>query len=187
MDSHGDPLHPTFSHRHIFWDPIFSVFSWVCHPVPGRRCADWQHEMCKSIDLITPFLLTRQLLFWFVNWFGLWQTWYDNISKFAIRKIMLQTMFLREALKNNFIMSGACFVNKNQLEKLEAAKAAWLVGLSFLSLTGPYWALLGYTGLYWAVLGCTGLYWAVLGCTGPYLATLGLTRPYSALLGLTGP
>ena len=35
----------------------------------------------------------------------------------------------------------------NQLEKLEAAKAAWLVCLSSLSLTGPYWALLGCTGL----------------------------------------
>ena len=36
----------------------------------------------------------------------------------------------------------------NQLEKLEAAKAAWLVCLSLLSLTGPYWALLGFSGPY---------------------------------------
>ena len=76
--------------------------------------------------------------------------------------------------------------NANQLEKLEAAKAALLVCLSslrlsgsillllghsgsiFTDITGPYWALLGFTGLYWAVLGCTGLYWAVLGCTELY-------------------
>ena len=34
---------------------------------------------------------------------------------------------------------------QNQLEKLEAAKAAWLVFLSLLSLTGSYWVLLGLT------------------------------------------
>ena len=33
----------------------------------------------------------------------------------------------------------------NQLEKLEAAKAAWLVSLSLLSLTGSFLALLGLT------------------------------------------
>ena len=33
----------------------------------------------------------------------------------------------------------------NQLEKLEAAKAAWLVCLSLLSLTWPYLALLSFT------------------------------------------
>ena len=49
----------------------------------------------------------------------------------------------------------------NQLEKLEAAKAAWLVCLSLLSLTGSFWVVLGqflltlrsHTGLYWALLG----------------------------------
>ena len=35
-----------------------------------------------------------------------------------------------------------------QLEKLEAAKAAWLVCLSLLSLTGPFLALLGLTEPY---------------------------------------
>ena len=35
--------------------------------------------------------------------------------------------------------------SKNQLEKLEAAKAASLVCLSLLSPTGPYWALLSLT------------------------------------------
>ena len=43
----------------------------------------------------------------------------------------------------------------NQLEKLEAAKAAWLV---LLGLTGPYLALLGHTLPYWALLGLTGPY-----------------------------
>ena len=41
----------------------------------------------------------------------------------------------------------------NQLEKLEAAKAALLVCLRLLGLTGPYWALLGLTRPYWALLG----------------------------------
>ena len=44
----------------------------------------------------------------------------------------------------------------NQLEKLEAAKAALLVCLRLLGLTGPYWALLGLTGPYWALLGLNG-------------------------------
>ena len=43
----------------------------------------------------------------------------------------------------------------NQLEKLEAAKAAWLVYLSLLSLTGSFLALLGLTRPYWALLGLT--------------------------------
>ena len=53
----------------------------------------------------------------------------------------------------------------NQLEKLEAAKAAWLV---YLSLLGPSWP-------YWALLSLTGPYWALLGLTGPYLVLLSLT------------
>ena len=36
-------------------------------------------------------------------------------------------------------------MTENQLEKLEAAKAAWLVYLSLLSLTGSFLALLGLT------------------------------------------
>ena len=56
---------------------------------------------------------------------------------------------------------------RNQLEKLEAAKAAWLVCLSLLSLTESFLILLG--------------------PSGPYLALLSLTGPYSALLSLTGP
>ena len=61
----------------------------------------------------------------------------------------------------------------NQLEKPEAAKAACLVCLSFLSLTGSFLLLLGpsgsiftdITGPYWTV-------WAVLGCTLLYSALL---------------
>ena len=34
-------------------------------------------------------------------------------------------------------------IKKNQLEKLVAAKAAWLVGLSLLSLTGSFLLFLG--------------------------------------------
>ena len=92
----------------------------------------------------------------------------------------------------------------NQLEKLEAARSAYIMlllvifpylWLPFLAFrftepywaTGPYCAWLGLTGPYWALLGLTGPYWALLGLTGPYFALLGLTGPYFALLGLTGP
>ena len=85
----------------------------------------------------------------------------------------------------------------NQLEKLEAARGAWLVSLSLLSLiwphlallsfTKPYWASLSLTGPYLALLGLTGPYWNLLGLTVPYWALLGLTEPYWALLSLTGP
>ena len=95
----------------------------------------------------------------------------------------------------------------NQLEKLEAAKAAWLVCISLLSLTGsflvplgplgstftdftgPYLVLLGYpaflslTGPYLALRRLTGPYWALLSLTGPYWALLGHTGPYWALTG----
>ena len=67
------------------------------------------------------------------------------------------------------------FHSINQLEKLEAAKAACLVYLSLLSLTGSFLALLGLTKPYWALLSLTGHYWAILGLTRPYWALLGLT------------
>ena len=74
---------------------------------------------------------------------------------------------------------------ENQLEKLEAAKAAWPFCPSW-ALLGPSWSLLGLTGPYWALLGLIGPYWALLGLIC-YWALLGLTGPYWALLGLTGP
>ena len=52
----------------------------------------------------------------------------------------------------------------NQLEKLEAAKAAWLVCLSLLTLTGCFF----WVNFYWPYL-------ALLSFTGPYLALLSLT------------
>ena len=51
----------------------------------------------------------------------------------------------------------------NQLEKLEAAKAAGLVCLSLLSLPGSF-----LVNFYWP-------YWALLGLTGPYLALFSIT------------
>ena len=89
--------------------------------------------------------------------------------------------------------------NMNQLEKLEAARSAFLLIplATFPGLTRPYWALLCFTwpylalhglnGPYWALHGITGPYWILLGHTGPYWALLGLTWPYLALLGLTRP
>ena len=61
----------------------------------------------------------------------------------------------------------------NQLEKLEAAKAACLVWLSLLSLTGSFLVFLGPSGSIFTDL------------TRPYLALLGLTYPYWALLSFT--
>ena len=84
----------------------------------------------------------------------------------------------------------------NQLEKLEAARSAylWLPYSALLGLTGCYWsltwpylALLGLTRPHSASLGLTEAYWALLGLSGPYQALLGLTGPYWALLGLTRP
>ena len=60
----------------------------------------------------------------------------------------------------------------NQLEKLEAARSAYL----WL----PYLALLGVTRPYYGLLGLTQPYSALLGLTWPYSASLGLTRPHSA-------
>ena len=55
------------------------------------------------------------------------------------------------------------WVHGESLEKLEAAKAARLVCLSLLSLTGFFLVLLGPSGLIFSDL------------TGPYIALLGLT------------
>ena len=52
-------------------------------------------------------------------------------------------------------------INNNQLEKLEAAKAAWLVCLRLLSLTGSFLVLLGPPGPFWA----SGLYLALFSLT----------------------
>ena len=57
----------------------------------------------------------------------------------------------------------------NQLEKLEAEKATWLV-LALLGLTRPYRTLLSLTWPYLALLGLTGPYWALLGLNGPNFA-----------------
>ena len=69
------------------------------------------------------------------------------------------------------------FLGDNQLEKLEAARSAylWLPYLALMGLIGPYWALLVVTGPYW--VGLTWLYWVSLGLTGPFWALLGLNRP----------
>ena len=57
----------------------------------------------------------------------------------------------------------------NQLEKLEAARSAylWLHLVTFEPFL-PFLALLSLTKPYWALLGLTGPYWALLGLTGPY-------------------
>ena len=83
----------------------------------------------------------------------------------------------------------SCIFNfiQNQLEKLEAARSAylWLPLVTLLGITGPYSALLGLTRPYSALLGLTRPYSALLGLTGPYWALLSLTGPYLALLSLS--
>ena len=68
-------------------------------------------------------------------------------------------------------------INLNQLEKLEAARSAYLF-LPLVTFPGPYQALLGFTLLYLALHGLNGPYWALLDLTEPYCALLGLTWHY---------
>ena len=76
----------------------------------------------------------------------------------------------------SFVSSFVCpHWTSNQLEKLEAARGAWLVCISLLSLTGSFWVLPGPSGSFWL-----NFFW-------PYRALLSITRPYLALLGLPGP
>ena len=74
---------------------------------------------------------------------------------------------------------------QDQLEKLEAARSAFLLlpFVIFPGLTRPYWALLCFTWPYLALHGLNGPYWALHGLTGPYWILLGHTAPYWA----TGP
>ena len=67
------------------------------------------------------------------------------------------------------------YVKNNQLEKLEAARSAylWLPFLALLVLTGHNWALLGLTGPYWALLVLTGPDWSLLGLAEPYWDLIG--------------
>ena len=81
---------------------------------------------------------------------------------------------------NHHGIIGITSHHDNQLEKLEAAKAAWLVCLSLLSFTESDWVWLGLTGSDWVLLGLTGPYWALLGFTGSYWALLGLTGSFIA-------
>ena len=96
----------------------------------------------------------------------------------------LMTWYLDDTLCN-LTLRGTETPCRYQLEKLAAAKAAWLVCLSLLSLTASFLVHLGPSGLIFSDL--TGPYLALLGLTGPYWALLGLTGPYWALLGLIGP
>ena len=82
------------------------------------------------------------------------------------------------------VVRGVSF--RNQLEKLEAARSAylWLPLVTLLGVIGRYWALFDLTRPNSASLVLTRPYWALLGLTRPYCALLGLIVPYWALLGL---
>ena len=77
---------------------------------------------------------------------------------------------LQQSCHSVTVRCNADDVHSNQLEKLEAVKAACLVCLCLLSLTGAFWVLLGKFLLtfLWALLGLTGPYWALLSLTLPY-------------------
>ena len=66
-----------------------------------------------------------------------------------------------------------------QLEKLEAAKAAYSVCLCLLGFSG-FWVLPG-------LLGPSVSFYVLLDLTRPYWALLTLTKPYWALLDFTVP
>ena len=68
---------------------------------------------------------------------------------------------------NHIELPTQCQLMSNQLEKLEAARSAylWLPLVTFPYLWLPFLALLGLTGLYFALLGLTGPYWTLLGLT----------------------
>ena len=73
--------------------------------------------------------------------------------------------------------------NINQLEKLEAAKAAWsvLICLAFPVLASfclSFWALMVLTGPYWSLLVLTDLYCSLLALTAPYCSLLGIAGHY---------
>ena len=72
----------------------------------------------------------------------------------------------------------------NQLEKLEAARSAYIM---LLLVIFPYLWLpfLAFRFTEPGPLGLTAPDWALMGLTRPYLALLGLTLLYWALLGLT--
>ena len=68
---------------------------------------------------------------------------------------------LQQSCHSVTVRCNADYVHSNQLEKLEAAKAACLVCLCLLSLTGAFWVLLGPSAL--VLLNPSGSFWVLLG------------------------
>ena len=77
----------------------------------------------------------------------------------AIEKVFIRAPNFCYRLR---LASANISASNDQLEKLEAAQAAWLVCLSLLSLTGSFLVLLGPSG-------------SIFDLTGPYFAKLSLT------------
>ena len=104
-------------------------------------------------------------------------------SAFSYDHLKISTNKSSQAVMSIFNVAGY---------KLEAAKAAWLVCLSLMSLTGSFLVILSpsgsiFSGPYLAWLSLTWPYLALLGLTGPYWVLLCLTGPYWDLLGHTNP
>ena len=123
--------------KSVFWPSCLFIHDWKTTTVLSNLCNAAISFQCSTIvwedhsHLFTNLGLSS-ILFWKLR--GLC----------APKNKMTSVLFALSQVKvYNF---------SNQLEKLEAAKAAWLVCLSLLSLTRPYWALLDCTGPYWALL-----------------------------------
>ena len=98
----------------------------LCHHFPARGCGRLIHFNGQNC----------------IGWQGLSK--YDVLG---VSSLIHRIGYHQELIR----IKWACIVMElNQLEKLEAARVAWLVCLSLLSLTGPYWALLDLTGPFWA-------------------------------------
>ena len=126
----------------------------------------------------------------FMSWWGfILFDWFFFIKPSLIKSFLYSPILYRGTYRGPFSGWGGMHVNwwinylRNQLEKLEAAKAAWKVCLCLLSLTGTIFTDL--PGPFSALLGLTQPYWALLSLTGPYSALLRLTQPYLSLLSLT--
>ena len=102
-----------------------------------------------------------------------WGDWLTFVSsqQLKILKTIRYLLIVRKLASGQFPSINLKLIEIfNELEKLEAAKAAWLVCFNLLSLTASFLVLLVPSGLifFWP-------YWALLSLTGPYLALLGLT------------
>ena len=76
----------------------------------------------------------------FIMWWLIYGA--NEIKLYIWYKSFIYYIVMSIDIRNKRYIESKIYYTMNQLEKLEAAKAAWLVCLSLLGLTGPYWVLL---------------------------------------------